>query len=74
MNAMWGRCVNMQCGGGASGCKMAICASDGVFFGGVEWSSSLVTFHRNKGKNVKLTHSNTVASRSKDCDYDKAVS
>ncbi len=24
MNPMWGRCVNMQCGGGASGCNLAI--------------------------------------------------
>ena len=31
----------------------------------VEWSSSPVTFHRNKGRNVELTESNTVATRSK---------
>ncbi len=61
-----GPCVNMQCGGGASGCKMAT-SDDGVLFefGGVEWSSSPVTFHRNTGKNVKLTKSNTVATRTK---------
>ena len=29
----------------------------------VEWSSSPVTFHRNKGENVRLTESSTVASR-----------
>ncbi len=38
-------------------------SDDGVLLGGVEWSSSPVTFHRNKGKNVKLTKSNTVATR-----------
>ncbi len=38
----------------------------GVLFGGVEWSSSPVTFHRNKGKNVELTESNTVATRLRD--------
>ncbi len=45
-------------------CKMATRArDDGVLFGGVEWSSSPVTFHRNKGKNVRLIESNTVATR-----------
>ncbi len=37
-------------------------SDDGVLFGGVEWSSSPVTFHRNKGKDVELTESNTVAA------------
>ncbi len=61
-------CVNMQCGGGASGCKMATSDNgidDGVLFGGVEWSSSPVTFHWKKGFNVELTESNTVATRTK---------
>ncbi len=49
-------------------CKMAT-SDDGVLLGGVEWSSSPVTFHRNKGKNVELTESNTVATRTKDHDY-----
>ncbi len=45
---------------------MATSASDGgVLFGGVEWSSSPVTFHRNTGS-VKLTESNTVATRGTD--------
>ena len=61
-------CVNMQCGGGASGCKMAT-SDDGVLFGGVEWSSSPVTFHRNKGRNVELTKRNTVATRTKSHNY-----
>ncbi len=43
------------------GCKMA--TDDGVLLGGVEWSSSPVTFHRNKEENVELTESNTVATR-----------
>ena len=52
----------MQCGGRASD-KMAKC-DVGVLFGGVEWSSApVVTFHRNKGKNLELTESNTVATR-----------
>ncbi len=55
-------CVNMQCGGVAGSCKMAT-SDDGVLLGGVEWSSSPVTFHRNKGKHVELTESNTVATR-----------
>ncbi len=55
-------CVNMQCGGVAGSCKMAT-SDDGVLLRGVEWSSSPVTFHRNKGKNVELTESNTVATR-----------
>ncbi len=50
--------------GVAGSCKMAT-SDDGVLLGGVEWSSSPVTFHRNKGKNVKLTESNTVATRTK---------
>ena len=59
-------------------CKMATITSDdglsddhddGVLFGEVEWSSSPVTFHRNKGKNVKLTESNTVATRNKSFYY-----
>ncbi len=58
----------MQCGGGASGCKMAT-SDDGVLFGGVEWSSSPVTFHRNKGRNVELTKSNTVATRVRNYNY-----
>ena len=60
-------CVNMQCKGGARSCKMA--TSDDCVFRGVEWSSSPVTFHRNKGRNVKLTKSNTVATRVRDKDY-----
>ncbi len=40
-------------------------SDDGVLLGGVEWSSSPVTFHRNKGKHVELTESNTVATRTK---------
>ena len=40
-----------------------------VLFGGVEWSSSLVTFHRNKGENVELTKSNTVATRTESSGY-----
>ena len=61
-------CVNMQCWGVAGSCKMAT-SVDGVLLGGVEWSSSPVTFHRNKGENVELTESNTVATRprTKDC-------
>ncbi len=56
----------MQCVGVAGICKMATCTSDdGVLLGGVEWSSSPVTFHRNKGENVELTESNTVATRTK---------
>ncbi len=39
--------------------------NDSAIFGGVQWSSSPVTFHRNKGENVKLTESNTVATRTK---------
>ena len=46
----------------AGSCEMAT-SDDGVLLGGVEWSSSPVTFHRNKGKNVELTKSNTVATR-----------
>ncbi len=57
-------CVNMQCWGVAGSCKMAT-SVDGVLLGGVEWSSSPVTFHRNKGKDVELTESNTVATRTK---------
>ncbi len=52
----------MQCVGVAGICKMAT-SDDGVLLGGVEWSSSPVTFHRNKGKHVELTESNTVATR-----------
>ncbi len=70
---MRGCCVNMQCVGVAGSCKMATNFSDDdgvhVLLGGVEWSSSPVTFHRNKGKNVKLTESNTVATRTKGYDY-----
>ncbi len=54
----------MQCGGVASSCKMAT-SDDGVLLGGVEWSSSPVTFHRNKGEHVELTESNTVATSTK---------
>ncbi len=61
-------CVNMQCGGVAGSCKMAT-SDDGVLLGGVEWSSSPVTFHRNKGDFVKLTKSNTVATRTKSYCY-----
>ena len=57
-------CVNMQCGGGASGARWLQ-----VMMGGVEWSSSPVTFHRNKGKNVELTESNTVATRTESYGY-----
>ncbi len=42
--------------------KMAT-SSDGAVFTGVEWSSSPVTFHENKGKNVRLTEGNKVATR-----------
>ncbi len=35
----------------------------------MEWSSSPVTFHRNKGRNVELTKSNTVATRTKSYKY-----
>ncbi len=49
-------------------CKMAT-SDDGVLLGGVEWSSSPVTFHRNKRENVELTKSNTVATRIKIYDY-----
>ena len=40
-------------------------------FGGVEWSSSPVTFHihRNKGRNVELTQRNTVATRTESYEY-----
>ncbi len=58
----------MQCVGVAGICKMAT-SDDGVLFGGVEWSSSPVTFHRNKGKSVKLTKSNTVATRTNSFNY-----
>ncbi len=51
-------------GGVAGSCKMAT-SDDGVLLGGVEWSSSPVTFHRNKGEYVELTESNTVATRTK---------
>ena len=45
-------------------------SGDGVLFGGgVEWSSSPVTFHRNTGKYVELTKSDTVATRVRDKDY-----
>ncbi len=44
-------------------------SDDGVLLGGVEWSSSPVTFHRNKGYFVKLTKSNTVATRTKSYGY-----
>ncbi len=37
--------------------------------GGVEWSSFPVTFHRNKGDYVKLTKSNTVATRTESYVY-----
>ncbi len=40
-----------------------------VLFGGVEWSSSPVTFHRNKGRNVELTKSNTVSTRTESHNY-----
>ncbi len=59
----------MQCGGGASGCKMATSDDGSVLFGGVEWSSVPVTFHRNKGENVKLTKRNTVATRTESYMY-----
>ncbi len=35
--------------------------TDGTVFTGVEWSSSPVTFHENKGRNVRLTEGNKVA-------------
>ncbi len=38
-------------------------AINGAMLGRVKWSSSPVAFHRNKGKNVELTESNTVATR-----------
>ncbi len=37
--------------------------TDGAVFTGVEWSSSPVTFHENKGKNVRLSEGNKVATR-----------
>ena len=50
--------------------EMAASNDDGVLLGGVEWSSSPVTFHRNKGKNVELIiTNNTVATRTKDHNY-----
>ncbi len=49
-------------------CKMAT-SDDGVLLGGVEWSSSPVTFHRNKKESVELTESNTVATRTKSYNY-----
>ncbi len=55
----WGVAFNQA---GEISCKMAT-IDDGVLLGGVEWSSSPVTFHRNKGKSVELTESNTVATR-----------
>ncbi len=58
--------------GGADGCKMATnChgAGAGALFAGVEWSSSPVTFHRNKGKHARLTKSSTVATRVSGKDY-----
>ncbi len=58
----------MQCGGVAGSCKMAT-SGDGVLLGGVEWSSSPVTFHRNKGRSVELTESNTVATRTMSYGY-----
>ncbi len=48
---------------------MATSSVDSTLFGGVQWSSSRVTFHRNKGRNVKLTESNTVATRVRDNNY-----
>ncbi len=44
-------------------------SDDGVLLGGVEWSSSPVTFHRNKWRSVKLTESNTVATRTESYNY-----
>ncbi len=32
-------------------------------FTGVEWSSPPIAFHRNKGKNVRLSEGNEVATR-----------
>ena len=50
--------------------SMATCTTDGVLFiGGVQWSSSRTTFHRNKGENVKLTERKSVATRIKDSGY-----
>ncbi len=37
--------------------------TDGAMFTGVEWSSSPVTFHENKGRHVRLTEGNKVATR-----------
>ena len=37
-------------------------ATINVLFGGVQWSSSRVTFHRNTGRNIKLKRTNTVAT------------
>ncbi len=34
-----------------------------ALFNGVEWNSSPITFHRNTGKNIKLTERKTVATR-----------
>ncbi len=47
--------------------SMATCTTDGI--GGVQWSSSRTTFHRNKGENVKLTERKSVATRIKDSGY-----
>ncbi len=50
---------------------MATSGDDGALFSraGVEWSISPVTFHWNTGKNIKLTKSNTVASRAESYEY-----
>ncbi len=37
--------------------------TDGAVFTGVEWSSPLVSFHKNKGSHVRLTEGNKVATR-----------
>ncbi len=45
-------------------CKMATMGkTEGAMFTGVEWSSSPVTFHENKGKNIRLSEGNKVATR-----------
>ncbi len=36
--------------------------SNDALFTGVEWSSSPISFHKNKGDNVKLTEDNRVAT------------
>ena len=48
-------------------------SDDGALFGGLEWMISPVTFHRNTGKNIELTESNTVANRVSQMDLGKSL-